>query len=51
VGIAGWKSLLEQIIHCKNYQQKTQKPHHSEHPVFMNSPVQTARYIHGTLKK
>jgi len=22
----------------------TQKPHHSEHPVFMNSPPQTAMY-------
>ena len=26
MGIAGWKSLLEQIIHCKNYQQMTQIP-------------------------
>jgi len=39
VGIAGGKSVLEQIIHCKNYQQMTQKAHHSEHPLFMNSPA------------
>jgi len=24
----------------------TQKPHYSEHPVFMNSPAQTAIYIY-----
>ena len=27
------------------HQQMNQKPHHSEHPVFMNSPAQTAMYI------
>jgi len=26
----------------------TQKLHHSEHPVFMNSPAQTAMYIQRT---
>jgi len=35
-------SLLEQIIHYKNCQQMTQKPHYSEHTVFMNSPAHTA---------
>jgi len=29
----------------------TQKPHHSEHPLFMNSPAQTAMYIQRTFKK
>jgi len=29
----------------------TQKPHHSEHPVFMNSPAQNAMYIQRTFKK
>jgi len=29
----------------------TQKPYHSEHPVFMNSPAQTAMYIQRNLKK
>jgi hypothetical protein len=51
MGIEGLKSLLGQIIHCKNYQQITQKPHHSDHLVFMNSPAQTAMYIHRTFKK
>jgi len=45
LGIAGRKSLLEQIIHRKNYQDMIKKPHHSEHPVIMNSPAQTAMYI------
>jgi len=49
--MAGWTSLLEQIIHCKNYQQMTQQPHYSEHTVFMNSPAQTVMYIQRTLKK
>jgi len=29
----------------------TQKPHYSEHPVFMNSPAHTAMYIQRTFKK
>jgi len=29
----------------------TKKPHHSDHPVFMNSPAQTAIYIHKELSK
>jgi len=29
----------------------TEKPHHSEHPIFMNSPAHTAMYIERTLKK
>jgi len=29
----------------------THKPHHSEHPAFMNLPAQTAVYIQRTLKK
>jgi len=35
----------------KNYQQMTQKLYHLQHPVFMNSPDQTAMYIKRTLKK
>jgi hypothetical protein len=42
---------LEQIIYCKNYQQMTQKPHHSEHPIWINSPAQTAMYIQRTFNK
>ena len=29
----------------------TQKPHHSEHPVFFNSPAQTAMYIQKNVQK
>jgi len=28
-----------------------QKPHHSEHPVFMNSPAQTTMYVPRTFTK
>jgi len=32
-------------------QQMTQKLQHSQHPVFMNTPAQTAMYIKRTFKK
>jgi len=43
--------IPEQLIHCKNDEQMIQKRHHSEHPVFMNSPAQTAIFIQRTFKK
>jgi len=36
---------------CTNYQQMTQKLHHSQHPVFMNTPAQTAMYVQTAFKK